>query len=86
MAKKFKYDIYSLIELVESKECLWDVSKEKKIAKKCMARYLRLFWAKFWGDGPHNQWQIHIHIIHILTKNAPQKWKNKQLQTQKSKE
>lgn len=28
MAKKFKYDIYSLIEVVESKECLWDKTKE----------------------------------------------------------
>lgn len=28
MAKKFKYDIYSLIEIIESKECLWDKTKE----------------------------------------------------------
>ena len=37
MAKKFKYDIYSLIEVVESKECLWDktkdVSKDKIMRK-----------------------------------------------------
>ncbi|CAH2003149.1 unnamed protein product [Acanthoscelides obtectus] len=28
MAKKFKYDFYSLIEIIESKECLWDKTKE----------------------------------------------------------
>ncbi|CAH1974104.1 unnamed protein product [Acanthoscelides obtectus] len=28
MAKKFKYDIYSSIEIIESKECLWDKTKE----------------------------------------------------------
>ncbi|CAB3254182.1 unnamed protein product [Arctia plantaginis] len=28
MAKKFKYDIYTLIEVIESKECLWDKTKE----------------------------------------------------------
>lgn len=28
MAKKFNYDIYSLIEIIESKECLWDKTKD----------------------------------------------------------
>lgn len=37
MAKKFKYDIYSLIDVIESKVCLWDktkdVSKDKILRK-----------------------------------------------------
>lgn len=46
MAKKINYDIYSLIEIIESKECLWDKTKDvnkDKILRKNAWRDICIF-------------------------------------------